>query len=257
MKRKIFALILLCTLPSWAGRKFNGTSDQVSAPGTGTPDDITIGQMSFSCWFMLTSSPANEVDPCSKWAAGGGGGYNFSFNQTFSGSFANQLAGNIYISISLNHLHQIGCSATINLNQWYVATLVYLNNSSPGMKVWLGTNGVSTLCGSDNSVGSVGVMLSSGNNLLFAAPRILAGYGAIHMTGLVAETAVWNVRLSDQEAQALATVCPNSIRRTALVGYWPMSGASGTNPEPDLSGNGQNAVLTGTTVTNHPPCRQL
>ena len=234
-------------------------NESASAPGTGVPDDLAGEQMSFTCWFMLTAAPAQEVDPCSKWKDNGNGGYNFSFNQTFSGSFANKLAGNIYITASLNHLHQVGCAATINLNQWYNATLVYQN--AVNMKVWIGTNGTSTLCGTDSSVGAIATMQSSGTNLVTGGPRVLAGYAAIPMAGYVAEEAAWNVRLSDGEVKSLATVCPNLIRPTALVGYWPMTGASARNAEPDLSGNSSNGstqsgVLSGTAVANHPPCRK-
>lgn len=244
----MLALALLFASPTWAGRSFNGTTDKASAPGVGTADDVTGQQLSFSCWFMLTAAPGNEITPCAKWASGNNGGYLFNYNQS---GFAGKLGGHVYISIPLNHFQDIYCNITINLNQWYVATLAYQNNFN--MKVWLGTNGVSTLCGTDNGVGTVGVVVSSGGNLTFGASN--AGRsGSLATTGIIAEGAVWNARLTDGEAQSLTFVCPNFVRPTALVGYWPMWGASGSSIEPDESGNTQTAALTGTAQTIHPPC---
>lgn len=244
-------LALLLALPCSAGRTFNGTTDKASAPGTGTPDDITGTVMSFSCWFMLTSAPGNEITPCAKWNSSNAGGYMVNYNQS---GFAGQSAGVVYITIPSNHFHFFFCTNTINLNQWYVVSFVYQNNLN--MKVWLGTNGVSTLCGTDNTVGTTGTMVSSGGNIVFGAAN--AGRsGSLATTGKIAEVGVWNVRLSDGEAQSLATVCPSAVRPTALVGYWPLTGASGASIEPDLSGNGQNATLTGTATANHPPCSRV
>lgn len=258
----IFPLILLLGTASllYAGRSFNGSSDAISAPGVSTPIDITTGAMSFMCWFKMTSTPSNEASPCSKWSAANTGGYMLTYNCSgCSGSSLNAITGEIYISISLNHYHAESCSATINLNQWYVAVLAYQNNNT--LKVYLGTNGTMTLCGSDNGVGSTGAMVSSGNNLIWASPRGACGGSCSYFTGLVAETAVWNVYLSPAQIANLATVCPvgPSARRMSLpvpVGYWPMWGASGASIEPDLSGNGnaQSGTLTGTAKANHPPC---
>lgn len=245
-----YAIILaLCmAMPCNASRTFNGSTDKVSAPGTGTADDLTGTVMSFSCWFMLTSAPANEITPCAKWNSSNAGGYMVNYNQS---GFTGQTAGVVYITIPSNHFHFFFCTNTVNLNQWYVLSFVYQNNLN--MKVWMGTNGVSTLCGTDNTVGSTGTLVSSGGNIVFGASN--AGRsGSLFTTGRIAEVAVWNVRLSDNEAQSLTTVCPNYVHSTGLVGYWPLTGASGASTEPDLSGNAQNGILTGTAQGNHPPC---
>lgn len=247
---RVIVLVLAAVTALNAGRSFNGSTDQASVSGVSTPIDITGTQISASCWFRLTAAPSGEVECYSKWASGGSGGYLLNYNQ--SGN-ANEAGTGIYISISLNHLHQIFCTATaVNLNQWYNITLIYQN--SVYMKAWIATNGVSTLCGTDNGVGSSGAMVSSGNNLLFGANR--GSTICCFFQGVIGRAAVWNVALSPSEAQALAVECPGRIRPTRLVGLWNMDGVSGTSIEPDSSGSKLNATLTGTTASSlNPPCQ--
>lgn len=245
--------------PASAARKFNGTSDTISIPGTSNAIDITGTQLSFACWFMMTSSPgSNDVAPCSKWAASNAGGYMLVYNCNAAAcngvNGSGKITAVIYISISLNHWHFNLCNVSINLNQWYVAVMTYENNLN--FKVYLGTNGTMTLCGTDNTIGSTGTMVTSGNNLIIGGPHGACGgsnwSACTYFTGLVAETAVWNQFLTANEVNTLATVCPSAVRRTALVGYWPLPAAA--SPEPDLSGNQINGTVTGTSIANHPPC---
>lgn len=229
-------------------RSFNGSTDIASAPGTGTPDDVTTSAMTFCCWFKLLSSPSGEAPFFAKWGAGNNGGYMLNYNQP---GFANEFSGQIYISIPENHFQYVFSGPTLNTNQWYVGVAAYENNLS--FRVWLGTNGVMTLLGTDGSVGSVGSMVSSGTNLIFGGAN--AGRsGSVAFHGVLGPSAVWNVKLSDGEINSLVSVNPNAVRVTSLVGYWPFYGASGGSIEPDLSGNKQNAALTGTAQANHPPC---
>lgn len=71
--------------------------------------------------------------------------------------------------------------------------------------------------------------------------------------GKIGEVAIWSVALSDAELAALAKgVSPRLIRPGSLNGYWPLWGVA--YPEPDLSGNVNNASQTGTVgAANHPP----
>jgi hypothetical protein len=243
MKRAAFILALFLALPSWAGRSFNGTTDQISVSGSGTAIDLTGSQMSAACWFMLTAAPTGEVECFSKWASGGSGGYLINYNQA---GHAGQVGTGIYISIPLNHLHELFCTPVTVLNVWHVAVFTYQNNNT--MKMWLDGN----QCATDSGIGSTGALVSSGNNLNFGGIR--QTQSCCFIQGLIAEAAVWNVFLSAAEAKSLATICPLSVHRTAIVGYWPLYGASGSSIEPDLSGNVLNGTLTGTATANHPPC---
>lgn len=70
--------------------------------------------------------------------------------------------------------------------------------------------------------------------------------------GMIAEFAIWDIELTDVECFALNDgISPNRIRPSAMVGYWPLYGNS--SPEPDLSGNGNNGTVTGTTKADHTP----
>lgn len=71
--------------------------------------------------------------------------------------------------------------------------------------------------------------------------------------GKIAEVAIWDAALSAAELAALAKgVSPLLIRPANLKGYWPLWGVG--SPEADLSGNKNNATITGTVnAANHAP----
>jgi hypothetical protein len=76
-----------------------------------------------------------------------------------------------------------------------------------------------------------------------------------YLNGRIAEAAIWNVALSDQEVAALASgLSPLKMRPTALVGYWPIWGIH--SPEPSLHPSGgtrPDMSVTGTALANHAP----
>lgn len=73
--------------------------------------------------------------------------------------------------------------------------------------------------------------------------------------GRLAEIAIWNVSLSATEVAALAAGYPASgIQAANLRGYWQLKGES--SPEPDTSGNSNNATINGTVnAANGPPIK--
>lgn len=77
------------------------------------------------------------------------------------------------------------------------------------------------------------------------------------MDGRLAEIAIWDVSLSQDEFAALGKgACPLLIRRDHLKGYWPLLGVA--YPEPDLSGNGNHGTQNGTVgAANHAPVGRL
>jgi hypothetical protein len=61
----------------------------------------------------------------------------------------------------------------------------------------------------------------------------------------IAEAAIWNVVLTDEEVAALGKgYSPRLIRPTALRGYWPIFGNA--SPEPDFWKNGFSMTIGGT-----------
>lgn len=71
------------------------------------------------------------------------------------------------------------------------------------------------------------------------------------MNGLIAEAAIWNVALTDEEVVLLASgIVSSSVRPSSLVCYWPLCGNS--NPELDII-SGFNLTVVGATKGEHPP----
>lgn len=87
-----------------------------------------------------------------------------------------------------------------------------------------------------------------------ATSQIGAGIngGDFEFDGQLAEVAAWNVELTANEVAAMANGYSTARTRPgSFLGYWPILGVS--DPEPDLSGNANNGVLSGATSADHPP----
>lgn len=84
-----------------------------------------------------------------------------------------------------------------------------------------------------------------------------SGFG-LYLIGRVAEFGLWNVALTVDEAEALASgYSPLMIRQNNLVGYWPMFGRSGTAAdaleEDWVGGRTLSSVGWNMNVADHPP----
>jgi hypothetical protein len=76
-----------------------------------------------------------------------------------------------------------------------------------------------------------------------------------YMSGRIAEAAVWNVDLTDDEVVSLAGgVSPLRVRPESLVAYWPLYGVG--SPEPDYIGTYDLTLFSGDSgpvVADHAP----
>lgn len=71
------------------------------------------------------------------------------------------------------------------------------------------------------------------------------------MAGRIAEAAIWNVALTDDEVAALAKgICPLLVRPSAIVAYWPLYGAA--SPEPELVGKQEMTLVNSPAQGEHP-----
>jgi hypothetical protein len=71
-------------------------------------------------------------------------------------------------------------------------------------------------------------------------------------SGSIADATLWSAELSAAEIVALAKGArPRSIRPLGLSVWWPLDGLR--SPEPDLSGNARNGVLSGSSIGSGPP----
>lgn len=101
-----------------------------------------------------------------------------------------------------------------------------------------------------------GTHVTPTNPSVAASMSIGARANITSANGTIADFAAWNVALTAAEVGALLSgVRPNRIRPQPLR-FWPIDGLS--SPEPDYSGNKDNAVLNGTPpAANGPPVTLL
>lgn len=105
------------------------------------------------------------------------------------------------------------------------------------------------LDGANKNTSATTVSPSSFTKTLIGAE---ARSGAIshYFDGSIAEAAVWNVALSDDEVASLAKgFSPTLVRPDALVGYWPLFGND--SPEPDRWKSRFDMTVTGATKADH------
>lgn len=246
--KTLTAFVLLLTLPCFAGRSFNGTTDVLTLAGNGNAIDLTGQKLTVSMWLYIPSLPGAEVDPMGKCQAAAQCQYLLFLNEP---GHANQLGFYVRDQVSLNHDQFVYCTTVPTTSVWhnFVAAMDF---SATGNNMLAYLDGVQ--CGA-NAVTNVAFIVSLGANLWIGGSPASFGNGpATHFAGRIAETAIWAARLSAGEVQSLATgQSPANVNRSTLVGYWPLLALA--SPEPDLSGNLINAVLTGTTAVNHCPCR--
>jgi hypothetical protein len=75
-----------------------------------------------------------------------------------------------------------------------------------------------------------------------------------YCNGTIAEAAVWNAALSDEEIAILAKgLSPRRMRPASIVAYWPLWGTHST--EIDLAAGLYPLTVTGATQANHAPVR--
>ena len=220
-------------------RSFNGSTQYFNA----TPPFTTFtGTYTFSGWFNCTNGAAEQYILCAS---------NISNDFWFYSLGVASNTARAYYSND-GTLHGGGSytlatsSGTFTNATWNHACGVI---SSSTCTVWLnGTKTTGSTTGSPVTTGSVDALAigvfkrTSGNSAFFG--------------GSLAECAVWNATLTDQEASALAAgTSPTRVRPLSLIGYWPMFGLTGTGGnEPDLSGNSRFMTNNGVTPpSNHAP----
>lgn len=231
----VYAII---SVPCYAARNFNGTTDKVSMPGNGNAIDITTGSMSISFWFNVANSsgeyrPVNKSDATDEqWEFI----YNFASNT--------KMAVNTHQAGVPAHPSSI-CGITVSPGSWHQVGMTWDPTPSDNFAVYLDGVGCTALAISGN-------LISTGANMYLGTYNNGASNS---YPGKIAELGIWNVTLTFNEMLALGhNVSPTWVRKTALVGYWPETGAGGASVDPDFSGNKINGTITGTTAGFPCPC---
>lgn len=130
-------------------------------------------------------------------------------------------------------------SAGYTANTWYHAAGVWSS----------ATSRVVYLNGGNSGSDTTNVTMSAGNRFGIGS-FISSGSRGSHMSGSIAEAALWTVALTAAEVASLATgISPLFIRPASLAAYWPIVGR--TSPEICPKG-GTDMTVSGATAAAHP-----
>jgi hypothetical protein len=211
-------------------RLFDDASSQflsASAPVTAMP-------LSMACWFYsdsiaLTQTLMNIGDSTAA-----------SNRQRFKMAAAGAVAGDPIRGFICTGAAQTSFDTTAGYtaNAWHHACTVFTSNVSRA--VYLnGANKTSNTA--DRTPGTPDVV---------SIGRTSSSASDDYTSGRIADAAVWNIALSDDDVAALADgLSPLLVRPDGLVAYWPIFG--NTSPEIDIVG-GFGATVTGATKDDHP-----
>jgi len=207
-------------------------------PGTGTDYlkvldnaalDVTGNFMTISAW--VNPDAGNLRGLVGKWdgqaAHPNGSAYLLTIEQT------SNVIG-FYIEDASNYDVVVGSTA-LTIGTWQNLIAVKNGTGSGAMKVYL--NGVE-----DGSATSNRSLQNSSFDLYLGKIDTTSFFA---FDGKMAEVAIWNVALTNAERLRLVSgESPATIQSANLKAYWPIYGKA--SPEPDLSGSGNNAAITGT-----------
>jgi hypothetical protein len=229
-------------------RSFNGSSDYISLPNAFF-NYVSVFTASFSLWFQTSAAQGVILGQTTAGATPGGTPpagdvpaiYIGNNNKLHISFFWSGVASNTLVS-----------SSAYNDGNWHNVVITY-NNSTTTLTAYV--DGVSM--GSSNAwtqnfyevSGIYSYFLGVGYDSTW--PDAVGGWD--WFLGNITDIAMWNgVVLSAGNISSLATGArANTIGQNAnLIGYLPIVGQS---PEPDKSGNGNNGVLTGTSIVAGPP----
>src|SRR5579859_2549355 len=228
MTRKLLALalgLLLSQVPAFAALNFTGASNScVNIPGNGTILDLTtsnwaIGSLNFpSCTACKTIA---------KWDQGN------QYLMCIGCGTASKLLGGASTTYNFTSLANISTSA------W--SALSFGRDAS---------HGYGYLNGSGQTISVGNTPSANGHNVSLAASATCTSGG---YTGQMAEVFFYkglSTQLTMFEYSALSNkIPPLFVRRTLLVGYFPLLGIQ--SPEPDWSGNKNNGTVTNATTVFH------
>jgi hypothetical protein len=214
-------------------RTFNGSTDDI-AVGDVAPIDITGTALTVACWANVASLTTRSV-VISKEGASGAFQYELRINQT-NGTLT------FVIDDGTSGFNNASSAAGVSTGTWAHCAGVKNGTGAGAIAAFL--NGTKASATSNQSI------QNTASPLWLGSGRSSAGAVANVLNGDLAEVAIWNAGLDDDEITALSKgASPLLIRPQSLQGYWPLKGQA--SPEPDLR-NSNGGTLTGTTAAAHP-----
>lgn len=213
-------------------RSFTGSSDKIALTPTQPPN---AGSISF--WLKPNFNSGDSTDHIAfEWA-------NSTTAPTNALNFDRYLDNNLYVGWftgGTDNRIVVADTGLFSAGVW--ANHVFTWDNSAGQKYYL--NGVQKGSNVTTSfVATVTTQCTVGNSGLV----LLGG-----INGAIADFDMWTVVLSAGEISALSNgVRPNAVRGGPTRLWLPLDGQQ--SPEPDLSGNANNGMLTGTALAPGPP----
>lgn len=161
-----------------------------------------------------------------------------------------------------NHLHELGAIGSFagdpviahsrsTGSDWSETTSGYSANTwHHAAGVWVASNDRSSYLDGGSKGTAAGTVTPTGMDVTQLGRR---GNESRDTLARIAEAAIWNVALTDQEIAVLAAgVCPLLVRPLSIVAYWPLFGHA--DPEIDYGPNGHSLTLVNSpTRADHAP----
>jgi hypothetical protein len=230
----------------------NGSTSIITIPAIGNALDISSGPEFTALWYMPESTTTTQAIVAH---------YNyqtasnqFVIGQGFAVGNDNQFT---FVSGSGAGQASVACSSAVTIGQWY-HIIGYIDpagtlHGSPTVGLLITTAAGAPFC--NTFANATFLSRNAGNSNLTIGNQSGTSYPA---TGLIAELAIYTI-LTTNQMDALTTICAiqSASRRSVLpvpLLYAPMTGASGTTTEVDLSGNHFNGAITSSATGNHAPC---
>lgn len=221
------------------GRLFNGSTDVLRPTASGTAYGDNADEITLACWVKPTvlsgrvMSYFGSVFGDQAWLA------------TLGDAGAGTIRGAI---VNSNGGFEIADSATSTITPgvWqHICMRRRRNITTDGLEVFLNGSRVANVTTQNFPI----------NNISSQSPGLMGPStqdSANFLAGIAAEFAVWSIALTDLEITTLASgQRANAVHAASLLGHWNVDGTA--SPEPDSSGFGNNAVVTGTTPDEDPP----
>jgi len=223
-------------------RTFDGIDDQVAYGSEAAIDDLTAYTA-----MVLVRTTGNVTDErilVSKFTSG----YTGTIYLGATGSGGNNNKVYTYISGSVGWYAESAVDALI-ANIWRVIIATWAGGTAVAPKLWACTLGgtLAELSYTGTPTGGSG-RVSDASATLRVAARDAAD--ATFFAGGMAESALWNRRLSDDELRALGRGFAPAFFPRGRVFYSPLAGRQST--EPNWAGT-THGTVTGTTFLDHPP----
>lgn len=190
---------------------------------------VTTTPFTIACWFYADAVALDHNLVTIADTAGG------ADRHWLDVSSADKVQANSRLGSSVSAL----TSTTISINTWHLAVGVWA--AANDRRVFLDGGGKGTDTGSRSPTGLDTTAIG----------RRVDNTPDEYWSGRIAEVLLLNVALSDAEVAALMNVRLSTVRPRDQAGYWPLWGLHST--EIDLSGNGNEMIVTGATKADHAP----